>query len=457
MGDNIMQQASTQQASGLGALIQERDMSWFQIAAVAICVTINMLDGFDVLALALTAPSIAKDWGLKPTELGVLFSASLAGMAIGSLTIAPVADRWGRRPTVLACLVLLSIGMVASAFAQDVLQLGLLRFVTGLGIGGVLPSINTLVAEYSSSRRRDLNISMMTVGYSVGATVGGLASVYLVTHHGWRSVFMTGGVLSIAMIPVAMALLPESLDFLVARRPAGGLQAVNRILARLGQAAVPEFPPRRHDAAGFSFAALLRGEQRRSTVLASAAFLLVMLTFYFLLSWTPKMLVDMGLTVQSGISGAVVMNLSGVIGGIALGWLTARFGLKRMAIAYFVLCFASVVAFTWIRPSTANLIAMAAIIGFFMNGAVVCLYALAPRIFPPEVRATGTGLALGFGRLGGTIGPYLAGVLIAAEWSRAAYSAALAAPMLLAAVIFAIALAGEVRAPRRGAAMQSAQ
>jgi benzoate transport len=452
-----MQQNSPQSTSTLGALIHDRNMSWFQIAAVAICVTINMLDGFDVLALALTAPSIAKDWSLKPTELGILFSASLAGMAIGSLTIAPMADRFGRRPTVLACLVLLSLGMVVSSFANDVTQLGVLRCVTGLGIGGVLPSINTLVAEYSSSRRRDLNISMMTVGYSIGATLGGLASVYLVTHHGWRSVFLAGGVLSIAMIPVAMAMLPESLDFLVARRPAGALESVNRILAKLGQVALAELPMRRDVASGSSFAALMRGAQRRSTILASAAFLLVMLTFYFLLNWTPKMLVDMGLTVQSGISGSVVMNLSGVVGGVALGWLTARFGLKRMAIAYFALCFGSVITFTMITPSTVNLIAMAAIIGFFMNGAVVCLYALAPRVFPPEVRATGTGLALGFGRLGGTIGPYLAGVLIAADWTRTAYSAALAAPMLVAGVIFAIVLAKEVQASSQRAAMQSAQ
>ncbi|WP_454765920.1 MFS transporter [Cupriavidus campinensis] len=446
-----MQSNTAQGASRLDALIPDRDMSWFQIAAVAICVAINMLDGFDVLALALTAPSIAKDWGLKPTELGVLFSASLAGMAIGSLTIAPVADRAGRRPTVLACLVLLSVGMIASAFAHDVTQLGLLRFVTGLGIGGVLPSINTLVAEYSSARRRDLSISMMTVGYSVGATLGGLAAVYLVTHHGWRSVFLAGGVLSIAMFPVALAMLPESLDFLAARRPAGALDKINRILGRLGQTALAALPPQRAAAAQRVFGELLRGTQRRSTVIASAAFMLVMLTFYFLLSWTPKMLVDMGLTVESGISGSVVMNLSGVVGGVALGWLTARYGLKRMAITYFSLCFASVVVFTLISPSTANLIAMAALIGFFMNGAVVCLYALAPRVFPPQVRATGTGLALGFGRLGGTIGPYLAGLLIAAGWSRTAYSAVLAAPMLLAGVLFAVALAGEARAARRAA------
>ncbi len=158
------------------------------------------------------------------------------------------------------------------------------------------------------------------------------------------------------------------------------------------------------------------------------------------------MLVDMGLTVESGISGSVVMNLSGVVGGIALGWATARYGLRRMATAYLGLCFASVVVFTVIPATTANLIAMAALIGFFMNGAVVCLYALAPRVFPPQVRATGTGLALGFGRLGGTLGPYLAGVLITAGWSRTAYSAALAAPMLVAAVLFAIALASEARA-----------
>ncbi|WP_432262300.1 MFS transporter [Cupriavidus sp. TMH.W2] len=440
-----MHQETAASASRLDALIHDRDMSWFQIAAVAICVAINMLDGFDVLALALTAPSIARDWGLKPTELGVLFSASLAGMAIGSLTIAPIADRAGRRPTVLACLVLLSVGMIASAFAANVTQLGLLRFVTGLGIGGVLPSINTLVAEYSSSRRRDLNISMMTVGYSVGATIGGLASVYLVTHHGWRSVFLTGGMLSILMFPAAMALLPESLGFLVARRPDGALDAVNRILFRLGHAPLEALPEPRTGPARPSFAALFAGAQRRSTVLASAAFLLVMLTFYFLLSWTPKMLVDMGMTVESGISGSVVMNLSGVVGGIALGWATARYGLRRMAIAYLGLCFASVVVFTLIPATTANLIAMAALIGFFMNGAVVCLYALAPRVFPPQVRTTGTGLALGFGRLGGTLGPYLAGVLIAAGWSRTAYSAALAAPMLLAAVLFAIALASEAR------------
>lgn len=440
-----MHQETAASASRLDALIHDRDMSWFQIAAVAICVAINMLDGFDVLALALTAPSIARDWGLKPTELGVLFSASLAGMAIGSLTIAPIADRAGRRPTLLACLVLLSVGMIASAFAANVTQLGLLRFVTGLGIGGVLPSINTLVAEYSSSRRRDLNISIMTVGYSVGATIGGLASVYLVTHHGWRSVFLTGGMLSILMFPAAMALLPESLGFLVARRPDGALDAANRILLRLGHAPLDALPEQRTGRTRPSFTALFAGAQRRSTVLASAAFLLVMLTFYFLLSWTPKMLVDMGMTVESGISGSVVMNLSGVVGGIALGWATARYGLRRMAIAYLGLCFASVVVFTLIPATTANLIAMAALIGFFMNGAVVCLYALAPRVFPPQVRATGTGLALGFGRLGGTLGPYLAGVLIAAGWSRTAYSATLAAPMLLAAVLFAIALASEAR------------
>ncbi|AKC72175.2 MFS transporter [Pandoraea oxalativorans] len=450
-----MQHSAPQSATGLGALIQDRNMSFFQIAVVAVCVAINMLDGFDVLALALTAPSIAKEWGLNPAALGGLFSASIAGIAVGSITIAPLADKFGRRTTVLTCLVILSVGMFASAFSATVLQLAVLRFVTGLGIGGVLPSINTLVAEYSSKRRRDLNISMMTVGYSVGASIGGLLAVYLVSHYGWHSVFLAGGALSTLMFPVALVFLPESLDFLVTRRKPGALEKVNRVLGKLGHSPVSELPVPVAGDVRPTLAGLFRGEQGRTTAISCAAFLLVMMTFYFLLNWMPKMLVDMGLSVSSGISGSVVMNLTGVVGGVALGLATARFGLKRMAIVYFVACFVCMVVFTQIAPTTLNLIVMAALVGFFSNGAVVCLYALAPRVFAPEYRATGTGLALGFGRLGGTIGPALAGVLIAADWSRLAYSAALTAPLLLACGLFAVLLAGEVRAGTKARAVPS--
>lgn len=428
----------------IGTALRRQAMSPFQVLVVAICIAINVLDGFDALASAFTAPSVAREWGLSPASLGLLLSTSLAGMAIGSVVIAPLADRIGRRAIVLGCLVLVSAAMLASAAARDVAQLSVLRLLTGLGVGGIIPGINTLVAEYASTRRRDLALSMTTVGYAAGAILGGAVSGFLVGHYGWRAVFLAGGVLSALAVPFAMVWLPESLDFLVSRQPRRAFERLNATLCRLGRPMLHALPARIDGGKPRpSVRALFQGELRRSTVLTCACYLLVMLTNYFLLSWTPKLLVDMGMSVQAGISGAVLMNLAGVVGGIALGWLTGRYGLRRMSAVYLGLCFASVAVFGFMSASPTGLLAVTALIGFLITGAVACLNALAPRMFAPDLRASGTGLALGFGRLGGTAGPYLAGLLIAAGWPRPLYAITLAAPLLAAAMIFWLALGEE--------------
>lgn len=418
----------------LGAQVREGPMRPVQILAVTICVVINAIDGFDILAMAFTAPAIAEDWNLPATALGVLFSASLAGMALGSVLLAPFADKFGRRKMILFGLALITFGMFAVAWSSDVAHLAWMRFITGLGIGAVLPSLNTVVAEYASNRRRDLSISLMTVGYSIGATLGGLIAVYLITQHGWQSVFILGGVLSALMIPVVYFGLPESIDFLVVRRPAGALERLNALLVRLGAATVDALPaPARADGVRPRFIDIFAPGLRMKTVLTCTIFFLVMTTFYFLTSWTPKMLVDLGLSLSGGISGAVMMSLVGVVGGVVLGALVPKVGLNRIGATFMIACFFAVAAFGFSPVNAGLLITLAGAIGFFMNGAVVTLYSLAPRVFPPAVRATGTGLALGFGRLGATVGPYIAGVLIASGWERGAYSLALAVPMLLGA------------------------
>jgi len=415
----------------------EQSMSRLQQLAIGLCIFINAIDGFDVLAMAFTAPSLAKDWNLAPTALGVLFSASLAGMAIGSVAIAPFADRYGRRALLLAGLSIVSLGMFGSAMADDVNMLALTRFITGLGIGGVLPSLNALVAEYANERRRDFAISMMTVGYSVGASIGGVASVYLIAQFGWHSVFVFGGALSALALGAVAVSLPESLDFLLARRPAGALKRANIILARMGRPALPALPV---DAEGTArthsgFASLFSVGQRGATASTCALFFLVMTTFYFLTSWTPKILVDLGLSVTGGISGSVVMSLAGVIGGLVLGALVRRVGLAVIGAVFMTACFMLVWAFGASPVNGGLLIFLAAAIGFTMNGAVVTLYALAPRVFPPTVRASGTGLALGFGRLGATVGPFVASLLIAAGWDRGQFLPVLGLPMLAGAVL----------------------
>ena len=205
------------------------DMTPFQVNAVTICLLINFLDGFDVLAIAFAAPSIAADWSVAPTALGIIFSAGLAGMVVGALFLSPYADRIGRRPLILVCLAIIGAGMLGSAIADNVTQLVVWRLLTGLGVGGMLASLTTMVAEYSSDRRRQLAISVLQSGYPVGAIIAGIVSVWLLDSHGWRSIFVVGGVLSLAMIPLVYWGLPESLQFLLNRQPGEGVNCVTEI------------------------------------------------------------------------------------------------------------------------------------------------------------------------------------------------------------------------------------
>ncbi|MGA9660328.1 MAG: MFS transporter, partial [Pseudomonas alloputida] len=204
-------------------------MGRFQCLAIGICIILNMIDGFDVLVMAFTAASVSAEWNLNGAQVGLLLSAGLFGMAAGSLFIAPWADRFGRRPLILLCLALSGIGMLLSALSQSPLQLALLRGLTGLGIGGILASSNVIASEYASKRWRGLAVSLQSTGYALGATLGGLLAVWLLGHWGWRSVFLFGGIVTVLVIPLVLLWLPESLDFLLARRPANALARVNRL------------------------------------------------------------------------------------------------------------------------------------------------------------------------------------------------------------------------------------
>ncbi|WP_121493891.1 MFS transporter, partial [Pseudomonas aeruginosa] len=181
--------------------LDDEPMRPVQWLAVAVCIVLNLIDGFDVLVMAFTASSVAAEWNLGGAEIGLLLSAGLFGMAAGSLFIAPWADRWGRRPLILACLALSGLGMLASALSQAAWQLALLRGLTGLGIGGILASSNVIASEYASRRWRGLAVSLQSTGYALGATLGGLLAVWLIGAWGWRSVFVFGAGLTLAVIP----------------------------------------------------------------------------------------------------------------------------------------------------------------------------------------------------------------------------------------------------------------
>ena len=227
----------------LQSSIDHQPMGSLQLRVVALCTLINMLDGFDVLVVAFTAAAIAEDWALTPARLGTLLSAGLVGMTLGSLVLGPVADRFGRRPMVLVCLVMISLGMLLSGLSQGFAQLAASRVLTGLGIGGMLPGINTLVAEFSPLRWRSFTVSLLQAGYPIGATLGGALVALYIDESGWRGVYLAAGLLSAALIPLVWWTLPESLEFLLSRRPSAALQRVNKLLASLGLEPLRHLPP----------------------------------------------------------------------------------------------------------------------------------------------------------------------------------------------------------------------
>jgi MFS family permease len=264
--------------------LDESEMSRFQWLAVAICVLLIMLDGFDVLVMAFTAASVSAEWKLSGAQLGVLFSAGLVGMAVGSLFLAPLADRYGRQPVIVACLVIIALGMGLSALAGSSFQLAALRAVTGLGIGGMLASVGVITAEYASNRWRSTAIGLQATGYPIGATIGGSIAAVLLEQYGWRSVFLFGALATATMIPIVLWRLPESVDFLVTRRPANALQRLNTLLRRMQRSELKALPAQGAEPGrpANTVAGLFQRGVAGSTILLWCAFFLLMFSFYSL-------------------------------------------------------------------------------------------------------------------------------------------------------------------------------
>ncbi len=415
--------------------LRDSSMTRFQLVVVVMCVVLNMVDGFDVLAMSFTAPLVAREWGVDPATLGVLLSAGLVGMGIGAVVISPVADIMGRRTVVIASTAIMSVGMLASAATSNVTELWLCRFVTGLGIGGVLASGNTLLAEYAPTRWRDFVISTMVIGYPVGAIIGGSIFAVLVSLYGWRSAFVFGGLMSTILLPLLLLYLPDSLDFILSRRRADALVQVNAVMRRLGKPLLTALPPvQREEAATKAVIGVIEPRYLRATLLMVLSYFMLMFSFYFVLSWTPKNLVDLGFSVEQGISALLLLNLGGIFGGLAFGSLARRTN-ARVLVSYMLIgLFFVIVGFGMVRSGLVPVMAGAFVAGFFLMGSMAGLYIIVPHVYPPKVRNTGTGLAIGLGRFGAMVGPPLAGILIAAGWDRVAYYSVLALPVLISAV-----------------------
>lgn len=404
-----------------------------QTLAVAVCVLLNALDGFDVLSISSASPGIAREWGIDRAALGVVLSMELIGMAVGSVLLGQVADRIGRKTTALGCLIVMALGMLSTTQVTSIEMLAVTRLVTGLGIGGMLATTNALVAEYSNDKWRGAAVAIMAAGYPMGAIAGGAIASQLLATGGWRDVFWLGAAMTALCIPLIPWLLTEPVSSLLQRRKGDTLVQVNRSMSALGHPTVAVLPPIEPDAPRAGLGALFARGMAPITVLLTTAYFLHIMTFYFILKWVPKIVVDMGFSPSSAGGVLVWANVGGLIGGLLFSALSLRFALRGLLVASMLGSTVMVAVFGLGQADLAGLSWAAAAGGFCTNAGVVGIYALVASSFPTANRAGGTGFVIGVGRGGAALGPVVGGLLFQAGYSLPIVAGIMACGSLIAA------------------------
>lgn len=416
-------------------VIDDNPMSWRQWVVVAIMVLLNALDGFDVLSSAFAAPGITEDWGIPRSELGVMLSAELVGMGFGSVILGGFADKGGRKRAMLVCLVIMAIGMYMAHSANDLWTLTIWRFITGLGIGGMLAATNAMTAESSSKADRGLAMALYVIGYPVGGVIGGFAAQgWLLVEYDWRAVFLFGAIVTAAMIPLVMLLVPESPAYYAARRPDGAVEKINRSLRSLRQPPIDALPHIEPGAPKPKVTEILSNPRLRPvTLLLAFGYLFHTLTFYYVLKFAPTIVAGAGFTQAEAASSLTYANIGGAIGGFLFGFLIKKWDIKRPTIAVAVLGSLAVAAFGIGSDTLWGWRIAAFLTMFFLNAAIVGYYAAFARGFPAFARATGTGFVLGVGRAGAAGSPIIAGFLFV--WLGNEELLAVSALMAIGAVV----------------------
>ena len=422
-------------AIDLVGFIDRQPIGGFQIRLLLTCAAVLFLDGFDTQAIGYVAPAIAKEWHLTKAALGPVFSAGLFGLMIGALVLSPVADRVGRKKIIIFSTAAFGLGAFATAFTQDVTALLVIRFLTGLGLGGAMPNAVALTSEYNPQRRRATMVMIMFCGFSIGAALGGLLAADLIPRFGWRAVFLVGGVAPLLMVPLLVSGLPESVRFLATagQAPERVAALLKRVSPHTAFAPDARFIVHEPQLTGIPVAHLFGEGRTAVTLLLWVVFFMSLLDIYFLANWLPTVLNDLGASVSEAALIGAMLQIGGVVGTVALGSVIDRFSFRALALVYFgaVLGVGAIgqVGHSAVLVSIAIFAA-----GFCVVGGQIAANALTAGFYPTSVRATGVGWALGIGRVGSIVGPLVGGALLAAKWSTSAVFLAAAAVALCAAL-----------------------
>jgi AAHS family 4-hydroxybenzoate transporter-like MFS transporter len=458
--DPVSETPSTGQS--LDAVLGAPRSARYQIVIIVVCALIAMIDGYDTQVIALAAPDIASSWSMNPASFGAVFGIGLFGGLIGALLFGFISDRYGRKPTLLIAVTAFGLVCLATPFAQNIEQLFAIRFLTGLGLGGALPSLISITAEYTPGKRRNTVVGIMFCGFPLGAVIAGVLATKLIPAHGWQSVFIVGGLAPLILVPVIWKLLPESARFLALKGRWTELQAV---LRRIGCAEVdpstlqaengrPENgqaengqPETGH--ATSSVARLFTDGRAVITLMLWLTFLLSLLLTYLLTNWIPIIARQAGSTTSGALLGVAALNLGAILGCLTIGGIADRWNPTRTISIAFALGAIAIALIGQATTSVATLLVTCLVAGFFSIGAQMCTVAWCAGFYETSLRATGVGWAVGIGRIGAIAGPVLGGILIGADVSATGIFLVTGVASIGAAI--AVSVIGLVGTRRRGA------
>ena len=413
-------------------VIDKAKISPFHWRILFWCTLIIIFDGYDLVIYGVVLPILMQQWQLDPVTAGALGSTALFGMMIGAMLLGTLSDRFGRKKMIVLCIVLFSGFTALNGFAQTPLQFGVMRFIAGLGIGGVMPNVVALMSEYSPRRIRSTLVAVMFSGYAIGGMLSAVLGIWIVPQFGWQVMFYLA-VIPLLLLPLIWTQLPDSVAFLVRQ---GKIAEARKVLAALTGKPSPddaELAVHQPQKTEQSLAALFSNNRALSTLMFFQAFFMCLLMVYGLGSWLPKLMTMAGYGFGSSLMFLLFLNIGGIIGAIGGGWLSDRFHPRPVLMLFFTLAAVSL-ALLGFKSHVAVLYFLVTVAGATTIGSQILLYAYVAQFYPTAIRSTALGWSSGVGRIGAILGPVLGGALLAMQLSHQMNFLAFVVPGALAVI-----------------------
>jgi AAHS family benzoate transporter-like MFS transporter len=415
-------------------LADEARFNSFHGGVLIWCALIIICDGYDLAVAGIALPSIMKDMGVTAQNAGFMVSSALFGMMFGAIFLGTIADKIGRRKAIAICIGLFSIFTAAAGFTHDPYTFSAMRFLAGLGIGGVMPNVVAQMTEYSPKKIRATMVTLMFSGYAVGGMLAALLGKGLIETYGWASVFLAAG-LPVVLIPFILKSLPESMPYLIKMNR---LEELKKIVTRMEPTYLAgesdRFSlPAEDRAEGAPIGKLFQDGRGFSTLMFWVAFFMCLFMVYALSSWLTKLMASAGYSLGSALTFVLVLNFGAVIGAVGGGWLADRFNIKSVLVGMYALAAVSISLLGYKVPTEA-LYLLVGLAGASTIGTQIVTYAYAGQFYPMAIRSTGIGWASGVGRSGAILAPIVIGTLVGMALPLQQNFIAIAIPAVLAMI-----------------------